>query len=402
LAKAVANESGANFISVKGPEIFSKWVGESEKAIREIFRKARQSAPCIIFFDEIDAIAPKRGRDISSAVTDKVVNQLLTELDGMEEPKDVIIIAATNRPDIIDPALLRPGRLDRVILVPVPDEKARLDIFKIHTRNMNLAEDVSLEELAKKTEGYTGADIEALCREAAMLAVRESIGKPYGIETALRDLINYLQSISGAFRGAGVELNSIIRATKEKESAEAGEFSELKNAVGRIISVLAPAKEKIEAVEKEIDKFLEIINKEELKPSEKDEANKLANYLKDMLSKLKEMIDNIYELENKLNTLKDKVSAEEIDDIIKTTQNIMHRFTSSLDELKNVLKDVESIRLRVSTKDVKVKKEHFMKALEKIKPSVSKEDMRIYERLAQEYGRGAAISKKKEEGREVI
>ena len=235
-----------------------------------------------------------------------------------------------------------------------------------------------------------------------MLAVRESIGKPWGIETALRDLINYLQSISGAFRGAGVELNSIIRATKEKESAEAGEFRELKSAVSKIISVLSPAKEKIEAVEKEIDNFLEIINKEELKPSEKDEANKLANYLKDMLNKLKEMVDNIYELENKLSTLKDKVSAEEIDEIIKTTQNIMHRFTSSLDELKNVLKDVESIRLRVSTKDVKVKKEHFMKALEKIKPSVSKEDMRIYERLAQEYGRGTAVSKKKEEGKEVI
>ncbi len=402
LAKAVANESGANFISVKGPEIFSKWVGESEKAIRGIFRKARQSAPCIIFFDEIDAIAPKRGRDLSSAVTDKVVNQLLTELDGMEEPKDVVVIAATNRPDIIDPALLRPGRLDRVILVPVPDEKARLDIFKIHTRGMNLAEDVSLEELAKKTEGYTGADIEALCREAAMLAVRESIGKPWGIETALRELINYLQSISGTFRAAAVELNSVIKATKERESAEAGEFSELKNAIEKIIKVLAPAKEKIEAVEKEIDNFLEIINKEDLKPSEKDEANKLAKYLKDILGKLKEMIDNIYELENKLNTLKGEVSAEEIDEIIKTTQNILQRFTTSLDELKNILKDIESIRLKVSTKDVKIKKEHFMKALEKIKPSVSKEDMRIYEKLAQEYGRATSVEKKKEEGKEVI
>jgi transitional endoplasmic reticulum ATPase len=377
-------------------------VHNSEKAIREIFRKARQSAPCIIFFDEIDAIAPKRGRDLSSAVTDKVVNQLLTELDGMEEPKDVIVIAATNRPDIIDPALLRPGRLDRVILVPVPDEKARLDIFKIHTRSMNLAEDVNLEELAKKTEGYTGADIEALCREAAMLAVRESIGKPWGIETALRDLINYLQSISGTFRGAAVELNSVIKATKERESAEAGEFNELKNAVGKIISVLTPAKEKIEAVEKEVDNFLEIINKEDLKPSEKDEANKLAKYLKDILGKLKEMIDNIYELENKLNTLKEQVSAEEIDEIIKTTQNIIHRFTTSLDELKNILKDIESIRLRVSTKDVKIKREHFMKALEKIKPSVSKEDMRIYEKLAQEYGRATSVEKKKEESMELI
>jgi len=176
LAKAVANESQANFISVKGPEIFSKWVGESEKAIREIFKKARQAAPTVVFFDEIDSIAPKRGMDIgSSGVTEKVVNQLLTELDGLEEPKDVVIIAATNRPDILDPALLRPGRLDRIVLVPVPDKKARLDIFKVHTKNMPLAEDVDLEELAEKTEGYTGADIEAVCREAAMIALRENL-----------------------------------------------------------------------------------------------------------------------------------------------------------------------------------------------------------------------------------
>ncbi|AEF95922.1 CDC48 family AAA ATPase [Methanotorris igneus] len=175
LAKAVANESEANFISVKGPEIFSKWVGESEKAIREIFRKARQTAPCIIFFDEIDSIAPRRGSGHDSGVTEKVVNQLLTELDGLEEPKDVVVIAATNRPDILDPALLRPGRLDRIVLVPAPDKKARLAIFKVHTRKMPLADDVDLEKLAEKTEGYTGADIEAVCREAAMLALRENI-----------------------------------------------------------------------------------------------------------------------------------------------------------------------------------------------------------------------------------
>ncbi len=176
LAKAVANESQANFISVKGPEIFSKWVGESEKAIREIFRKARQAAPTVVFFDEIDSIAPRRGSDIGgSGVTEKVVNQLLTELDGLEEPKDVVIIAATNRPDILDPALLRPGRLDRIVLVPVPDKKARLDIFKVHAKNMPLAEDVDLEKLAEKTEGYTGADIEAVCREAAMIALRENL-----------------------------------------------------------------------------------------------------------------------------------------------------------------------------------------------------------------------------------
>ncbi len=174
LAKAVATESGANFIAVRGPEILSKWVGESEKAIRQIFRRARQVAPAIIFFDEIDSIAPARGyRHDTSGVTDRIVNQLLTELDGIEPLRRVVVIAATNRPDIVDPALLRPGRFDRLIYVPPPDFKARLEIFKVHTRKMPLADDVNLEELAKITEGYTGADIAAVCREAAIIALRE-------------------------------------------------------------------------------------------------------------------------------------------------------------------------------------------------------------------------------------
>ncbi|WP_258083938.1 CDC48 family AAA ATPase [Thermococcus thermotolerans] len=174
LAKAVANESEANFIAIKGPEVLSKWVGESEKNIREIFRKARQAAPTVIFIDEIDAIAPRRGTDVNR-VTDRLINQLLTEMDGIQENSGVVVIGATNRPDIIDPALLRPGRFDRLILVPAPDEKARLEIFKVHTRKVPLAEDVSLEELAKRTEGYTGADIEAVVREAAMLAMRRAL-----------------------------------------------------------------------------------------------------------------------------------------------------------------------------------------------------------------------------------
>ncbi len=178
LAKAVANESGANFISVKGPEVLSKWVGESEKKIREIFNRARMVAPSIIFFDEIDAIAPMRGLDVNR-VTDRIVNQLLTEMDGLEELADVVVIAATNRPDILDPALLRPGRFDRKIYVPPPNKKARLEIFKVHTRGMPLADDVDLEELAEKTEYYTGADIEAVCREAAILAMREAYEKGY-------------------------------------------------------------------------------------------------------------------------------------------------------------------------------------------------------------------------------
>jgi len=180
LAKAVATESGANFIAVKGPEILSKWVGESERAIREIFRKARQAAPCVVFFDEIDSIAPRRGHRFDSGVTDRIVNQILTEMDGLEKLEGVMVIAATNRPDIIDPALLRPGRFDRVIYVPPPDEEAR-QILKVHTRRMPLAEDVDLKEIAKKTEGYTGADLAALCREAAITALREA-GKPTKVQ----------------------------------------------------------------------------------------------------------------------------------------------------------------------------------------------------------------------------
>ncbi|NAZ25748.1 MAG: CDC48 family AAA ATPase [Thermofilum sp.] len=176
LAKAVATESEANFVSIKGPEVFSKWVGESERAVRELFRKARQVAPSIIFIDEIDALAPMRGLvSTDSGVTERVVSQLLTEIDGLERLEGVVVIAATNRPDIIDPALLRPGRFDRLIYVPPPEEKARLEILKVHTRNMPLAEDVDLLEIAKKTEGYTGADIEVLVREAGLLALRENI-----------------------------------------------------------------------------------------------------------------------------------------------------------------------------------------------------------------------------------
>jgi transitional endoplasmic reticulum ATPase len=175
IAKAVANESEANFISVKGGELLSKWLGESEKAVRKIFRKARQVAPCIVFFDEIDAIAQMRGIDEGSRAVERVLNQILTEMDGLEELHGVIVVGATNRPDILDPALLRPGRFDRLVYVRPPDKKSRLAIFRIHTRNMPLADDVDLEELAEMTEGYVGADIEAICREAVMLALREDM-----------------------------------------------------------------------------------------------------------------------------------------------------------------------------------------------------------------------------------
>lgn len=175
LAKAIANESQANFISVRGPEIFSKWVGESEKAIREIFRKARTAAPAIVYFDELDAIAPHRGISEGTRLYESVVNQLLTEMDGMQEMRGVVVIASTNRPDILDPGVLRPGRFDRLILVPAPDKASRKKIFEVHTSKMPLSEDVDLEELVNKTENFSGADIENLCREAGMMAVRESM-----------------------------------------------------------------------------------------------------------------------------------------------------------------------------------------------------------------------------------
>jgi len=178
LAKAAANESEANFISIKGPELLSKWVGESEKGVREIFRKARQAAPCIIFFDELDAIAPVRGADFGdSHVTERVISQLLTELDGLEILTNVLVIGATNRPDIIDAALLRPGRFDRLLYVPPPDYDSRIKIIEIHVKKKPLAEDFKIEEMAANTDGYTGADIASVTSAAVMLALREHIEK---------------------------------------------------------------------------------------------------------------------------------------------------------------------------------------------------------------------------------
>jgi transitional endoplasmic reticulum ATPase len=177
LAKAVASESEVNFISVKGPALLSKWVGESERGIREVFKKAKQASPCIVFFDEIDAIAPVRGTGADSHVTERVISQFLAELDGIEELKGVVVLAATNRPDIIDPALLRTGRFDLQLKLPIPDEKARLQIFHIHTRGKPLAEDVDLEALAKATQGLVGSDIEAISRKASLLAIREFLNQ---------------------------------------------------------------------------------------------------------------------------------------------------------------------------------------------------------------------------------
>jgi len=213
LAKAVANESEANFISVKGPEILSKWVGESERAIREIFRRARQVSPAIVFFDEIDAIAPRRGMGGDSQVTERIISQLLTEMDGLEELEDVVVLAATNRPDMLDPALLRPGRFDRLIYVPPPDKEARRKIFEVHTRGMPLGEDVSLDELAERTEGYTGADIAALCREAAMRVLSQ--GKVS--EVRMRHFEEAMKEIKGSLDSSVMQIYETINKRVVRE-----------------------------------------------------------------------------------------------------------------------------------------------------------------------------------------
>ncbi|KPN31758.1 VCP-like ATPase [Halolamina pelagica] len=214
MAKAVANETNANFISVRGPQLLSKWVGESEKAIRQTFRKARQVSPTIIFFDELDSLAPSRGEQSGTNVSERVVNQLLTELDGLEEMGEVMVIGATNRPDMIDPALIRSGRFDRLVMVGAPDQGGREQILDIHTGNTPLAPDVSLREVAEITDGYVGSDLESICREAAIEALREDDDADevemrhfrQAIEavrpTITDDLMNYYESVEEEFRGS--------------------------------------------------------------------------------------------------------------------------------------------------------------------------------------------------------
>lgn len=195
LAQAVASETRVNFISVKGPALLSKYVGESERGVREVFRKAKQAAPCLVFFDEIDALVPRRSADAAdSHVSERVVGQFLAELDGVEQLKGVLVLAATNRPDIIDPALLRPGRFDAVVEIPRPDERERLEILAVHTRGKPLAEDVCLATVAARTKDLTGADLGAICQRASLHAIRDVIAKQqassgHGAESVLPVLI---------------------------------------------------------------------------------------------------------------------------------------------------------------------------------------------------------------------
>lgn len=221
IVKALAHESGVNFVSIKAGELMSKWVGESEKHVRDVFKRAKQVAPTIIFFDEIDALAPRRGMHIGSDVSEKVVSQLLTEMSGLEELKQVVVVAATNRPDIIDPALLRPGRFDRLIFIGPPDEKAREQIFEVHTKNMPMKK-INPKELAKKTDGYSGADIEAVVREAALTAMRESLDakevSPEHFDSALKKI---KASISPNLKK---KYDKIVEEVKKNEPDESSRY----------------------------------------------------------------------------------------------------------------------------------------------------------------------------------
>jgi transitional endoplasmic reticulum ATPase len=231
LAKAVATESEANFISIKGPELISKFVGESERGVREMFRKGRQASPCIIFFDEVDAMCPTRTVSFDSHVSERVVSQMLTELDGLEELKDVVVLCASNRPDMIDRALLRPGRIDRLIYTPPPDKKAREAIFKIHLKEKPLASDVDIAALAAETGGYVGADIAAICREAVMLSLREAVKRGMdkeALKKALRDKQVESRHFAEAIKKVKPTMTPELRRQYEQVMAEFARYTEEK------------------------------------------------------------------------------------------------------------------------------------------------------------------------------
>jgi len=226
LAKAVANEARANFMLAKGSDLLSKWYGESEQRIREFFAKARQVAPAIVFFDEVDALVPRRGTAVGEPhVTERIVNQLLSELDGLEELRGVVIVGATNRPDLIDPALLRPGRFDALVYVPVPDAEARREILAVHTRRMALGDDVDLADLIRRTDRYTGADLAALCMRAAQLALRKDL-EAQAVTHAdfLEALKETLPSVSEAMEREYAEVGRHLRQAVPQREDRLGQY----------------------------------------------------------------------------------------------------------------------------------------------------------------------------------
>ncbi len=230
IAKAVATEAGANFISVKGPEVLTMWVGESERKLREIFRRAKQVAPSIIFFDEIDSLAPRRGMSLGTKVTENIVSQILTEMSGLEDMHNVTVMAATNRPDMLDSAILRPGRFDRQVIVKAPNEKARLDILKVHTKNMPLAKDVDMKKMAKETEGFSGADLESLVREAGLNAMREKMDAK---EVKKKHFSHALGEVSPSINPEMIKFyEKLMETMKAKPAKEAKKKAEEMNYVG--------------------------------------------------------------------------------------------------------------------------------------------------------------------------
>jgi transitional endoplasmic reticulum ATPase len=218
LAKAVAKQTEANFIQVKGPSLLSMWVGKSEEGMRKIFERARQVAPCIIFFDEIDSLAGKRGMEQGTKVTERVLNQMLAEMDGLEDLKNVIVVGATNRPDMLDTALMRPGRFDKILLVNAPEEEGRLQVLKIHTKKMPLAKDVDLKFVAKETGGYTGADLESVVREAAYFALRESIDSK---QVTKKHFVEALKKIKPSVTASTIEMYKKIESEYLKSAKAA-------------------------------------------------------------------------------------------------------------------------------------------------------------------------------------
>ncbi len=357
LAKALAHESEVNFISVKGPEFLSKWVGESEKAVRETFRKARSAAPCIIFFDEIDAIAGQRGRFASSQVTEQVVSQLLTEMDGLEGLKDVILLAATNRVDMLDPALLRSGRFGRHIEIPMPDLEARKSIFNIHLKNKPLAKNITIDKMAEMLEGYTGADIQAIAEEATLLTIRKFIPVVEEQRKQILDLETELDE---------------NKAELEDNQRLYSQLLDLEENIKEIKEKLKNENSKLDKLEFEY-KSLDELNLE----SKIEEADKLANNLKqkknDLSQKLKQLTieqseyrglgldekikdleSRILPIKNELKKIKDeqsknkifysdlRVKRKEVEDLKNEIKNLEKRHV----ELKEEIEDLEKLKLK--------------------------------------------------------